>query len=251
MLEADPKNLLGTLGMAVAASAQGNQKEAEKWLQKAAADHPDSVDAQLALAQFYLGTRDFGKAHAVIDAAGKKWPDNAAISNARGLAQMGANDVPGAIASFKQATEQAPKAYGYALNLARAHLVNRDLNGALDVLNGVLKAEPKFVPALALAAAASLQAGQVEKAAGYVERLRQAAPDAPGTSRWRAISPWRRSAIGRRWISTARPAPRARTASWCSRSIARRAGRRAAAREGARGLGRRQPGGCRRRCGPG
>ena len=94
---------------------------------------------------------------------------------------MGANDLPGAMASFKQATEQAPKAYGYALNLARAHLVNRDLNGALDVLNGVLKAEPKFVPALALAAAASLQAGQVEKAAGYVERMRQAAPDAPGT----------------------------------------------------------------------
>ena len=32
----------------------------------------------------------------------KKSPDNAALSNARGLAQLGANDVPGAIASFKQ-----------------------------------------------------------------------------------------------------------------------------------------------------
>jgi tetratricopeptide (TPR) repeat protein len=94
---------------------------------------------------------------------------------------MGANDLPGALASFKKATEQAPKAYGYALNLARAHLLNRDLNAAFDVLNGVLKADPKFLPALTLAAAASLQAGQGEKAAGYVARMHQVAPDAPGT----------------------------------------------------------------------
>ena len=181
LLEADPTNLLGTLGMAVAVSAQGKQKEAEKYLQKAVTDHPESADAQLALAQFYLGTRDFGKARAVIDAAGKKWPDNAAISNARGFAQMGANDLPGAMASFKQATQQDPKTYVYSLNLARTHLANRDIDAALDVLNGVLKADPKFIPALALAAAAALQAGQVEKAAGYVERMRQAAPDTQAT----------------------------------------------------------------------
>ena len=219
LLAADPKNLLGTLGMAVAAGAQGKQKEAEKFLQKAVADHPESVDAQLALAQFYLGTRDYGKARAVIDAAGKKWPDNAAISNARGLAQMGANDLPGAMASFKQATEQAPKAYGYALNLARAHLVNRDLNGALEVLNSVLKAEPKFVAALALAAASSLQAGQVEQAAGYVARLRQVQPDSPLTLSLEgdlAMSQ-KRYPRGARFLS-ARPARRARAESSCSRS---------------------------------
>jgi tetratricopeptide (TPR) repeat protein len=56
------------------------------------------------------------------------------------------------------------------------------VNSALDVLNGVLKAEPNFAPALALAAATTLQAGELEKATGYVERLRQAAPDAQVTS---------------------------------------------------------------------
>ncbi len=181
ILESDPKNLMAELGIAVAAGARGDARESEKWLQKAAADHPESVDAQLALAQYYLGTRDYGKAKAVIDAAARKSPDNAALSNARGLMLLGLNDAPGAIASFKQATEQAPEAYGYSLNLARAHLVNRDLNSALDVLNGVLKAEPKFLPALSLAAAASLQGGDLEKAAGYVERMKQAAPDSQGT----------------------------------------------------------------------
>ena len=181
ILEKDPKNMVGAMGLAATAQAQGNTKEAEKWLQKAAKDHPDSLDAQLALAQHYLAARDFGKAQAVIDEAAKKAPDNAALANARGLALLGLNDIPNAIASFKKATEQAPKAYGYSLNLARAYLVNRDVKIALDVLNGILKVEPKYLPALALAAATTLQAGEIEKAAGYVERIRQASPDAPGT----------------------------------------------------------------------
>jgi len=181
ILQGDPKNLQATTGLAVALGAQGNRVEAGKWIQQAAVDHPESVEAQVALVQFHLGTRDLTKARTVIDATAKKYPHNAAVANARGLVLLGAKDLPGALASFQQAAALAPKAYGYALNLARAHLLNRDLSSAMGVLNGVLKAEPTFVPALQLAAAASLQAGQLEKATGYVERLRQAAPDSPGT----------------------------------------------------------------------
>jgi putative PEP-CTERM system TPR-repeat lipoprotein len=181
ILEADPKNLIAELGMAIAASAQGDSKESEKWLQKATADHPASLDAQLALVRFYVGRRDFGKARAVIDEALKKVPDDASLLNARGLVMLGLNDTPGAIASFKQATERAPNVYGYSLNLARAHLANRDIKGALDVLNNVLKQDPKYVPALTFAAAVVLEEGDIEKATGYVERLKQVAPTAQST----------------------------------------------------------------------
>jgi putative PEP-CTERM system TPR-repeat lipoprotein len=181
VLETDPKNMIATMGAAAAAGAQGNAKDAEKLLQKAAADHLDSVEAQLALAQFYLGTQDFGKALSVLDEAAKKSPDSAAISNARGLALMGQKDMAGAIASFREATEQAPKAYGYVLNLSRAYIANNELTRALEVLNGLLRAEPTYLPALALAAAATLRAEDLEQAAGYIARLRQVAPDAPGT----------------------------------------------------------------------
>ncbi len=181
LLEADPKNLMATVGLATSAQMRGDAATAEKWLRQASTDHPDSVEAQLALAQFHVATRDFGKAKAVIDAAVKKIPDNAALYNARGLTQMGLSDLPGALASFKQALTLAPKAYGYSLNLARAHLANRDVDAALGTINEVLKSEPRFTPALAMGAATSIQAGQLEKATGYVERLRQAAPDAQGT----------------------------------------------------------------------
>ena len=49
------------------------------------------------------------------------------------------------------------------------------------MINDILKSEPKFVPALSLGAATALQAGKLEQATGYVERLRQAAPEAAGT----------------------------------------------------------------------
>ena len=181
MLEANPKDVSAALGMAAAAGARGDLKEAEKWVQQVATDNPESAEAQLVLAQFYMGTREFDKALAVIDGAAKKAPNDAKLSNARGFVLLARNDVSGAIASFKQATAQAPKEYSYALNLAQARFRTGDAKGALDTLDVVLKAEPKFVPALALAAGISLQSKQVEKAAGYVERLRQVMPEAAGT----------------------------------------------------------------------
>ena len=85
------------------------------------------------------------------------------------------------MASLKRATELAPRNTSFALNLARAYMVGNDMKSALEVLDGVLKADPGHVPALAMAAAGSLRAGNVEKAAGYVERVRKIVPDSPGT----------------------------------------------------------------------
>jgi tetratricopeptide (TPR) repeat protein len=50
-LEADPKNLEAALGASIAAGAAGNRKGAEEWLARAVADHPDSLEARVALAE--------------------------------------------------------------------------------------------------------------------------------------------------------------------------------------------------------
>jgi Flp pilus assembly protein TadD len=102
------------------------------------------------------------------------------LYNARGLALL-SSDRPAAIASFKRAIELSPKAYGYVLNLARANAANGDAPGAFGVIEGLLKSEPGYSQALILGAALSLQTGQTEKAAGYVERLHNVAPGATAT----------------------------------------------------------------------
>jgi tetratricopeptide (TPR) repeat protein len=70
------------------------------------------------------------------------------------------------------------------MNLARARLLTGDPKGALAVMDQFLASNARNVMALQLATAIALQGHDIEKAAGYVERLRQAAPDSPATDRY-------------------------------------------------------------------
>lgn len=180
-LEVEPKNLMAETGLAAVLAARGDRSDAEKWLLKARADHPDSLETVMALVQFHMGGNDYAKARAVVDEASKQWPDNGPLSNAMGVVQLGLKDGAGALESFRKATVQSPGTHGFALNLARAHALNRDVDGALKVLDELLKGEPKYLPALQLASSISLQSGRFEKATGYVERVRALEPDAQGT----------------------------------------------------------------------
>jgi putative PEP-CTERM system TPR-repeat lipoprotein len=182
ILKKDPKNLQATLGLAAAAGMRKDLKAAEKYLKQASTDHPDSIEAQMALAQLYLSQNDPDKARAAADAMVAANPQSAAAANARGVLMVSAKDVPAAIASFEKATALDPKSVEYGTNLARAKVINRDASGALSTLDGVLANNPKSVPVLALASAVSLQSGNNERATGYVERLRQAAPGSAVTA---------------------------------------------------------------------
>lgn len=179
VLDKDGTNLIATLGMSAASAAKQDAEGAERWLLKAREDHPQSLETRLALAQFYLGRRDFDEARKMAEEAVKLSPEDAAAANALGLAQLGAGDSAGALDSFSRAVRLAPRAYGYSLNKARAHVQRREPGPALDTVDAVLKESPGFVPALALGASMALQFGQVERAAGYIERLRLAAPQSP------------------------------------------------------------------------
>ena len=182
VLEKDPKNLQATLGLAAAAGMRKDQKAVEKYLKRASTEHPDSIEAQMALAQFYFSQNEPDKARAAADAMVAANPQNAAAANARGVLMVGAKDLPAAIASFEQATTLDTKSVEFGTNLARAKVINRDAAGALTTLDGVLANNPQSVPVLALASAISLQTGNNERATGYVERLRQAAPGSTVTA---------------------------------------------------------------------
>lgn len=177
ILEEEPNNLVATLGMAATAGARKDTAATLKWLTKASGDHPASAEAQLALAQFHLAANDVPKARAVMEAATKANPKSAALANARGLVLLAARDLPVATASFAEAVRLEPNADGYRLNLARAQMLGRDSKSALATIDALLQSKPKMLPALAMGATASLQSGDLEKATGYVERMRQVAPD--------------------------------------------------------------------------
>lgn len=178
----DPKNLMATLGLAAVAQAKQDAAGADRWVQKAVSDHPDSPEVRLVQSQFYLGQRKFTEAIAAAAEAQRLAPKSAAAANIRGFAELGAGDLPAAIASFRSAVELAPRA-GYDLNLARALNAYRKPEEALQILDQSLRTSAGQPMTLAFAATVALQAGQLEKATGYVERLRSVAPTAPGTMR--------------------------------------------------------------------
>ena len=182
ILETDPKNLVATLGMAAVAESRKDPVESERWVKKAVEDHPESPEVRLAEAQFYLARRDFGEARQAAEESLRLAPKSAPAANVKGLAELGAGDTKAAVASFKQAVEFAPRG-SYQLNLARAHFLAGDPDEAIRVMDAMLRTAQNEPGPLALAATLSLQAGQVERAAGYVARLRSVAPDAPGTLR--------------------------------------------------------------------
>jgi putative PEP-CTERM system TPR-repeat lipoprotein len=183
VLAVDQKNLAAQLGMAAVARLNGDAKDAGQWMSRVAANHADSLPAMLAVTQFYLGTRDYGQALQAADDAVRLGPDNAAAINMRGLAQLGAGKGAAAIASLQQAVQKSPQATGYRLNLGRALALQRNTDGALEAFDGALAVDAESQPALYLAATTALQAGKIERAAGYVERLRRIAPDAPVSMR--------------------------------------------------------------------
>ena len=183
VLAVDQKNLAAQLGMATVARLSGDAKDAAQWMSRVAADHADSLPAMLAVTQFYLSTRDYGQAVQAADAAVRLAPDSAAALNMRGLAQLGSGEGAAAITSLQQAVQKSPQAAGYRLNLGRALALQRDTDGALKAFDGALAIDAGSQAALYLAATTALQAGEIERAAGYVERLRRVAPDAPVSMR--------------------------------------------------------------------
>lgn len=179
VLAKDPKNLAAALGLAAAANRRNDVAAAEKYLTQAAKDHPDSVEAQSALAQLYLREKQPGKAKEIVDKLVAAKPRDAQAANARGVVMVSTRDLPAAISSFEQARNLDPGSEQIAANLARAQALNKDTKGALATLDGALRDKPKSVSLLALASALSLQGKEIERATGYVERLRQAAPASP------------------------------------------------------------------------
>ena len=182
ILAKDPTNLMATVGLAAVAQSRKDVEGAERWIKKAVVDHPDSADVRLVQARFYLGERNFGEAKSAAAEALRLSPKNAAAANTKGVAELGAGDLAGAIGSFRQAVEFAPRG-GYHSNLARAYLMDRKPDEAIRTLDEALKISPRDPATLALAATVALQTAQLERATGYVARLRAAAPEAAATMR--------------------------------------------------------------------
>jgi putative PEP-CTERM system TPR-repeat lipoprotein len=177
ILARDPANLRATLGMLVVAREQRDAAQAEKWARKAVADHPQSAEAHVALAQHLLTSGKPQDAVAAATRAVELEPRKAAVISTLGIAQAYAGDHAASLRTLRSAADAEPEVSGYRLNLARAYARNRQIPEALDVIDDVLRRDPKSTAAAAAGVTLSLQSGSIERASKYLASLSAHAPD--------------------------------------------------------------------------
>lgn len=180
-LARDPKSLQASLGQAAVAAARRDRAGVQKWLDKANADHPESVQARLALGQYYLQSGERAKARELATNAVKLAPNDAAVANFAGIAAASDGDLDTGVAEVRRAIKLAPNAASYPLNLARIYLMQRDYAAAMKIHDEQLAKDPGNFVLLTRAAITAFAAKQDAKGDGYVERMRQIAPDSPVT----------------------------------------------------------------------
>ncbi|MDH4071484.1 MAG: tetratricopeptide repeat protein [Gammaproteobacteria bacterium] len=135
-------NLVGGLfAAAVAAAASGNRRGAEEWLVKAVADHPDSTEARLALAEIRQRNGNVGSAIEICERGLTAAPGNSVLLNNLAVLYQ-AQGNPKAVEAAGRAYRAAPRVpaikdtYGWIL------LGAGKTEQALDLLRDAAAAMP-------------------------------------------------------------------------------------------------------------
>jgi putative PEP-CTERM system TPR-repeat lipoprotein len=183
ILDGDATNEQATLQMARVALARRDAREMERWGRKAIEDHPQSAAAQRTFALQMLAVGKYDAAVQAAQTAATLAPRDVAPLVVLGAAQAAKGDLAESTATFRKAVDREPDAIGHRINLARALRLQHNLPEALQVIDAGLQREPKNVTALGVATMLSLEAGNIERAAGYAARLSAAAPDSPAALR--------------------------------------------------------------------
>lgn len=153
--------------------ARGRLGDAERALQLALRLDPCSVEAHLNLAELNRQRGDEAASEAAIRSALTCNPQSAAAHHARGLWLVRSKQSPAALASLSKAVELLPSdpRFSYVLAVARAGDGDRD--GAIRVLEAVLKHRPSDASTLQALVSYLRAAGQAVRATELQQQLEQ------------------------------------------------------------------------------
>jgi putative PEP-CTERM system TPR-repeat lipoprotein len=175
-LAADAQSLRAQLGLAQLEAARGTAAAAEERFADAVARHPDSADARLARAHWYLEQQRFDEARADFEAALSHIPEGLSRARMEALAglteaQLGLRD---ATAAQETVERLAGIAGGHPLTQflrARLAFEAKDYSAAGTYLDDVLSKAPDYVPAKMLQGAVNLASGNFAQAEMYLKSV--------------------------------------------------------------------------------
>lgn len=151
-LDKDKKNLDAMLALAGIAALQGQQAEVTAWLEKAMAAKPDAVLPAVRLGEQYLLT---GKAQDALNLARKlqpNYPSNTDVLELLARAQLVLKDLNGALETYAKLERLVPEAPQVHVRLAELHMLMKNPAAAADDLKKALQLQPDLIQAHTLQA---------------------------------------------------------------------------------------------------
>jgi len=180
VLKTEPGNEQALLGLAVLLRVTGaNPQEIEKLLKQSVASNPASPSARASLINYYLRSRDYKGALAAAQDAQVALPNNAAMVQALGVAQLAAGETRQAVATFTRLAELAPKAPEPEVLLARAQMAAKQPDEAIKALRAVLALRPDLASAQRDIAAIYVTTGRHEDALREARAVQAENPKQP------------------------------------------------------------------------
>ncbi len=247
MLEKDPKNLMATLAGCHGRRAQGQQAPRSGSI-KASAIIPIRSRRNWRWRSSTSAASDYGEGQGRDGRGGRRRTRRARAGQCAWPGHdRRARTCRAPWPASKKPCSSTPKADGFrAEPCAGAAAEQATRRARLRRRSTTAQVQAQVGSGAGAGAATSLQAGDLERATGYVERMRQAAPDSQCRTSSKAIWRWRRSAIKEAlaFYEKADPAAEPQYRSW--RELRRRpTGQGAAAGEGACVMGREESRRCR------
>ncbi len=139
VLKKEPNNEQALFGLAVLLRVTGADPQAiEKLLKQSVASNPSSPTARAALANFYMRSRDFTSALAAAQDAQVALPNNPAMVEALGLAQIAAGETRQAISTFARLASMRPDSAQPLVRQAAAYLAANQPEDAIASLRKAL-----------------------------------------------------------------------------------------------------------------
>ncbi|HTS23457.1 MAG TPA: XrtA/PEP-CTERM system TPR-repeat protein PrsT [Casimicrobiaceae bacterium] len=180
ILEKEPKNEQALLGYAgLVQSLGGDPAEVETLIKKAIAANPQSIGARVALVNFYVGRGDLKQAQLAAQDANAAIPNDPRTLEVLGQVQLAAGDSTLAIGTFTKLVALRPGTVDPLMRLARALIVAKDYDRAIDKLRDALLLNPDLFEANREIVAIYALTGRPELAAKEIKAFQQRKPDDP------------------------------------------------------------------------
>jgi putative PEP-CTERM system TPR-repeat lipoprotein len=178
ILEKEPKNEQALLGFAgLLQSLGGDPNEIESVLKKAVAANPQSVSARVALVNFYAQKGEGKQAQLAAQEAYATLPNDHRTLELLGQVQLATGDAALAVGTFTKLVAARPGSVEPLMRLARALVVVKDYDKALERLREVLAINPELFEANREIVAIYVVTGRSEQALREIKAIQRRQPN--------------------------------------------------------------------------